>query len=122
MTSDLIHQMRIACPKDYPLGELFNQGADALEKAEAERDDLLNEVTSFRSSFKEQVKLKTALKEAIELLKPFAAFADQTEGFVQARVEQGGSPKLATNRFRVEHFRAARRFVDARIGGDDENG
>lgn len=57
--------------------------------------------------------------KATELLKPFAAFADQAEGFVQARAEQGGSAKLATNRFRVEHFIAARRFVDARTGGDD---
>jgi hypothetical protein len=36
MTADLIHQMRIACPKDYPLGELLHQAADALEEAEAE--------------------------------------------------------------------------------------
>lgn len=42
-----------------------------------------------------------------DALAPFAKFAPRVEGFVQARVEQGGSPIMQTKAFRVSDFNKA---------------
>jgi hypothetical protein len=56
--------------------------------------------------------LRTTVTEQIEplteALKPFAAFAEKAEQFVDARVEDGGSPIMPTKDFRLSDFRRAR--------------
>lgn len=47
-----------------------------------------------------------------EALRPFAAFCEKAERFVQARAEQGGSPILPSKDFRLDDFRRARTALD----------
>lgn len=58
-------------------------------------------------------KLRTVATEQIEplveALRPFAAFAEKAEGFVEARAEDGGSPVMPpTKDFRLADFQRAK--------------
>lgn len=59
----------------------------------------------------EQAKIIVDLRSQVSTLrnaiKPFADFHHKAEGFVQARVEQGGSPIMSTKQFRLADFAAA---------------
>lgn len=56
----------------------------------------------------EFVRLKEENERMREALKPFGAFCERAEGFVQARSEQGGSPIMPTKYFTLADFRRAR--------------
>lgn len=47
------------------------------------------------------------IEPLVEALRPFAAFADKAEQFVDARVQDGGSPVMPTKDFRLSDFRRA---------------
>lgn len=61
-------------------------------------------------------KLRTAATAQIEplteALKPFADFAEKAEQFVEARVEDGGSPIMPTKDFRLADFKRAKTVLE----------
>lgn len=61
-------------------------------------------------------RLEAEKRELLAALKPFAAFAEQAEQFVEARAKDGGLPNLSTNSFRLSDFQRARSTL-AKAGG-----
>lgn len=63
-------------------------------------------------------KLRTVATQQIEplidALRPFGEFADTVEQFIDARVEDGGSPIMPTNKFRLSDFKRAQALAVTR--------
>lgn len=56
----------------------------------------------------EIARLRSSNEAMRKALRPFADACEKVERFVQARVEQGGSPHMPFRDFRLAHFQAAR--------------
>lgn len=87
------------------------------KEVEAERDDLLNEVSSFRSSFREQIETKARLMEAEKVIEPFAKEAscwrNLPGSIISDNVELWQNLGHRT-RMTVGDLRAAAAFLNAR--------
>lgn len=63
-------------------------------------------------------KLRTAattqIEPLVDALRPFAAFADKAEQFVEARVKDGASPVMPSKDFRLADFRRAQTLLTPR--------
>ena len=51
------------------------------------------------------------IEPLVDALRPFAAFADKAEAFVEDRVQNGGSPILPSNDFRLSDFKRAQALL-----------
>ena len=60
-------------------------------------------------------KLRTAataqIEPLVDALRPFAAFADKAQAFVEDRVQNGGSPILPSNDLRLSDFKRAQALL-----------
>jgi hypothetical protein len=135
MTDDLVKRLRTACSPVSPLGILCSEAADAFAESEARHAcEIADIATRFRQVNVEKAveqigpeisdlraKLsaaEAALKEAVELLRPFA---DEAAGYDPPEGDDGHNCYAVPSRLRIGHLRAARRFIEAHTGGEDAN-
>lgn len=109
------------------LEQRYGDAVERAEKAELERDANRNlAVANGQRALEEHNRADAAeasLKEAVELLKPFAELAGDfmDDDHMSSKADDRTVWGYNDNELTYGEFRAARRFLSARAGGADEN-
>lgn len=93
--------------------ELMIGDADEAELANGDVIDASDAVTAINGLIWSMERREAEIELLRAALKPFAAFAEKAEAFVEARAKDGGSPILPSTDFRLADFRRARNAISS---------